>query len=85
MCPEKKIKKTKVINVKVFNMITYKNKAKTITKHITCNCKCKLNSTTCNSNQKWNNKTKCKKYFSWNRSTCVCENGKYLKVLLILQ
>ena len=28
-----------------------------MTKDISCDCKCKLNSTTCNSNQKWNNKT----------------------------
>ena len=26
-------------------------------KHISCNCKCKFNSTTCNPNQKWNNET----------------------------
>ena len=46
------------------------------------------NSKTCNSNQKWNNKTcqcecktyhKCEKDFSCNHSTCICENIKYLK------
>ena len=37
-------------------MITNKNEAKTMTKHISGNFKCKLNSTTCNSNQKWNKK-----------------------------
>ena len=37
-------KETKDINVKVFNMITNKNEAKTMTKHISCNCKCKFNS-----------------------------------------
>ena len=47
--------KAKDVNVKVFNMIT--NKAKTMVKHIPCDCKCKVNSTTCNSNQKWNNVT----------------------------
>ena len=69
-------------------MITNKNEAKTMTKHVPCDCKCKFNSTTCNSNQKWNNKTcqcegkiyqTCKKDYSWNPSTCVCENDKYLK------
>ena len=45
-------KGTKYINVKVFNMITNKNEAKTIAKHILCDYKCKFNSTTCNSNQK---------------------------------
>ena len=59
-----------------------------MTKHNSCDCKCKLNSTTCNSDQKWNSKTyqcecklyhKCKNDFSWNFSTCICENSKYLK------
>ena len=57
-------------------------------KHISCDCKCKFNCTTCNSNQKWNNETcqsecknyrKCKKYYSWNPSSFICENSKYLK------
>ena len=42
----------KAINIKVFNMITIKNEVKTMAKHIPCDCKCKLNSITCNSNQK---------------------------------
>ena len=76
--------KTKDMNVKVFNMITNKNEAKATTKHISCDCKCKLNS----SNQKWNNNTclcecknyhKCKEDYRWNSSTCICENSKYLK------
>ena len=46
-------KKTKEINVKVFNMITNINKAKRSVKHISCNCKYKFNSRTCNSNQKY--------------------------------
>ena len=44
-------KETKYRNAKVFNMITNRNEAKTRTKHISCDCKCKFNSTTCNSNQ----------------------------------
>ena len=40
------------ISVKAFNMITNKNEAKTMVKHISCDCKCTFNSTTCNSNQK---------------------------------
>ena len=75
-------------NVKAFNMITNKNEAKTMTKHISSNCKCKLNSTTGNSKKKWNNKTcQCeykiyhtsKIYYTWNPSTCTCENSKNLK------
>ena len=50
-------KEPKDINNKIFNMTTNKNEAKTMTKHISCDCKCKFNSTRCNSNQNWNNKT----------------------------
>ena len=64
-------KETNDINVKVFNMIANKNEAKAMTKHISCYCKCKFNSTACSSNQKWNNKTcqcECKNY-------CKCKEG----------
>ena len=43
-------KETKDISVKAINMITNKNEAKTMTKHISCDFKCNFNSTTCNSN-----------------------------------
>ena len=39
-------------NVKAFNMIINNNEAKTMTEHISCDCKCKFNSTMCNSKQK---------------------------------
>ena len=58
-------KETKDINLKAFNMIANKDEAKAMTEHISCDCKCKFNSTTCNSNQKWNNKAcqcECKNY-----------------------
>ena len=42
-----------------------KNKAKAMTEHISCDCKCKFNGTTCNLNQKCNNKT------------CQCERKNY--------
>ena len=41
-------KERKDIHVKAFIMITNKNQAKTMTKHISCDCKCKFNSTKCN-------------------------------------
>ena len=44
----------KYVHVKAVNMITRINEAKTLMKHISCDCKCKFNSTTCNSNKKWN-------------------------------
>ena len=79
-------KETKDIHVNAFNMIT--NKMKLMKENISCDCKCKFNSTTCNSNQKWNNKIcqcecknyhKCEKDYSWNPSTYICENTKFLK------
>ena len=69
-------------------MITNKFETKSITKHISCDCKCKFNSTTCNSNQKWNNRIcqcecknyrRCKKNYSWDPGRCICDNSKYLK------
>ena len=75
-------------NVKAFDMITDKEEAKEMTEHISCHCKCQFDSTTCNSKQKWNNKTcqyECKNYhkyekdYSWNPSTCICEKRKHLK------
>ena len=45
-------KKTKGINVKAFNMTANKNETKTMTKHVSCDYKCKFNITKCNSNLK---------------------------------
>ena len=45
------------VNVKVFNTITRTDESKTFVKHISCDFKRKLNSKSCNSNQKWNNET----------------------------
>ena len=80
-------KVTKEINIKVFNMITNKNETKAMTENISCDCKCKFNGTVCNSNQEWNktcqreckNYRTCRKDYSWNPSTCISENSKYLK------
>ena len=66
-------------------MITGINESKTLTKHISCECKCKFDGRKCNSNQKWNNdkcRCECKKHhicekdYIWNPFSC--ENGKYL-------
>ena len=54
------------INVKAFNMITNKDVAKAMTRHISCDRKC---STTYNSKQKWNNKT----------CQCECKNDHKCK------
>ena len=42
------------LNLSVF-MITGINELKTLTKHISCKCKCKFDGRKCNSNQKRNN------------------------------
>ena len=84
--------KTKDLNLwkSVFNMITDIQESRTLTKHISCECKCKFDGTKCKLNQWWNN-DKCwygyKKYhicekdYVWNPSTCDCENGKYLTII----
>ena len=70
----------KDIYVKAFNMITNKGENKPMTEHISCDCKYKLNSTTCKKCQcECKNYHKCKKDYNWNPSTCICENSKYLK------
>ena len=71
-------------------MITGINESKTLTKHISCKCKCKLDGTKCNSNQRWNNdkcwceykKHICEKEYAWNPSKCICESEKYLASIM---
>ena len=75
------------LNLHVFNITTGMNESRTSTKHISCQCKCKLPCRRCNLNQKWNNNKcrfecenpkehQCKKSSFWNSTTCSCENGK---------
>ena len=47
--------KTEDLNLNVVNIITEINELKTLTKHISCECKCKFDGRSCNSNQWWNN------------------------------
>ena len=42
--------KTEDLNLSVFSMITGIKESKTLTKHISCECKCKIDSRKCNSN-----------------------------------
>ena len=65
-----------------------------MTEQISCNFKCKFNSTTCNSKEKFNNKIcqcefeiyqKCEKYYSQNSSKCTCENSQYLLEYILEQ
>ena len=82
---------TEDLNLIVFNVITVINVSKTLTKHISCECKCKFYGRKCISNQWWNNdkcRYKCKKHniyereYIWNPATCSCENGKYLASIM---
>ena len=74
----------KNLNVKVFNSMTLTNETKSIKRHETCKCICRLNGIICNNKQRWN-KDKCKelidkgvcnKGFIWNPSNCECECDK---------
>ena len=78
--------KTEDLNLSVFNIIAGINQLKTLTKHISCECKCKFDGKECNSNQWWNSsnsRCECKKHnmhekdYIWNLATCGSENGKY--------
>ena len=72
-------------------MITGINDSKAVTKHISCECKCKFYGRKCNSNQWWNSNqcrceckkhNVCKKYYVWNPTTCNRDNGKYLASIM---
>ena len=58
------LNKTEDLNLSVFNMITGINELKTLTKHISFECKCKFDGQKCNSDQ-W-----------WNSVKCRCESKK---------
>ena len=72
-------------------MIAGINESKTLTKHISCKCKCKFDGRKCNSNQKRSNdnyrcefkkRNICEKDYIWNPATCSCKNGKYLSSII---
>ena len=79
--------KTEDLNLNEFNMITEINESKTLTKHISYECKCKFDGIKCNSNQNRNNdkcRRQCKKHhtcgkdYIWNPATCSYKNGKFI-------
>ena len=79
--------KTEDLNLSVFRMITGINESKTLTMHISCECKCKFDARKCNSDQWWNNdkcQCECKKRHvcEKNPARCSCENGKYLAIIM---
>ena len=67
-------------------MIAGINESKKLTKHISCECKCKYDGRKCNPDQWWNNgkcRCECNKHYIcekdyvWNPATCNCKNGEY--------
>ena len=75
-------------------MITGINELKTLTKPISCECKCIFDGRKCNLDQWWNNnkcQSECKKRhvseknYVWNAAICSCENGKYLAALWMIR
>ena len=74
----------KKINVKVFNLMSWSNQTKHIELHETCKYKCRLDSSVCNNEQRWNkdkcrcecrkliDKGMCDKEFIWNPGNCNC-------------
>ena len=65
--------KQKTVEVKLFNILTRINEAKTSMEHISCSgtylIKCTFDSIACNSNKKWNNETR----------QCECRNYQTCK------
>ena len=88
------MEKQQNIGLKWVNTITEINESETLTKHISCECKCKFDGKKCNSYQKWNNdkcwcKCKnpakhhiCEKDCILNPATCICKNSKYLASII---
>ena len=44
----------KTTNVKVFNLMSRTNETRHIKWHKTCKCRCRLDASICNNNQRWN-------------------------------
>ena len=79
------------LNLSVFNMIKGINESQTLTRYVSCECKCKFGGRQCNWNQKWNNdkcRCECKKHhicekdYIWNPATCSWESVKYLASII---
>ena len=81
----------KIEDLNLSELKTLKNELNTLTKDISCECKCKFDERKCNSNQWWNNNRClceckknhiCEKDHIWNPSACSCKNGKYLASII---
>ena len=78
----------RILNVKVFNLMSRNNETRHIEWHKTCKGKCRWDKSVCNNKQSWNkdkcrceckeliDKGVCDKGFIWNPSDCECECDK---------
>ena len=78
----------KDLNVKVSNLMSGTNETRHIKWHEMRKCKCRLDESVCNNNQRWNDdkcrcefkelidKGVCDKGYAWNPSNCECECDK---------
>ena len=82
----------KNVTVKVLDLISLQNELRSIQFHQSCKCECLLNEIVCNGKQKWdknNCKCQCLKIencdigFSWNFSSCECEECKKAAKLIV--
>ena len=82
----------KRINMKVYNFLMRLNETRSVLRHESCKCVCKLNSSVCNNKQIWNSDTcrcacnedfasiiNCTKGYTWNPSTCECQCDTWCK------
>ena len=69
----KVLNRTEDLNLSVFNMVTGINRSKTLTKHLSCECKYKFDDRKCK--QKWNN----------NKCRCECTKHNICEKKLCLE
>ena len=85
------LNKTEDLDRSVFKKIIGINESKTLTKHLSCECKCRFDGENVIVKSMWNNdkcQCECKKHhickkdYVWNPATCICENPKCLASIM---
>ena len=78
----------KDLNIKVLNLMSRTNETRHIKWDETCKCKCRLDASVCNNEQRWSDdkyrceckelidKGVCNKGYAWSPSNCECECDK---------
>ena len=84
--------KVKNMNVKVFNLMSVVNESRFLVQNESCQCKCGINESLCNSKQKWNHNecrceckelddsVSCKNDYMCNHRMCDCKCNKHVKL-----